>query len=84
MSELNKLILESWLDVDNKNIRGPRDANFFSCDEAYEKEYLADVLEIKTGFSRKKIEDAIDYCCAKLHGNKPRNTFIDCVLTNLL
>lgn len=79
-----ELILESWANDDNKDIRGPRDANFFSCDEQYEKDYLADVLEEHyPDLDRGTIEVAIMLCCGIVAGNKPRAEFVECVLNRL-
>ncbi|KQM21306.1 hypothetical protein [Chryseobacterium sp. Leaf201] len=79
-----KILEDDWSEYDNrKKKRG--DANFFSCQESWEVDYL--VNKIKKNYpniSEQKILEAISQCCKTIPGNKPRKQFVECVMSRLL
>ncbi|PIP96093.1 MAG: hypothetical protein COW00_20050 [Bdellovibrio sp. CG12_big_fil_rev_8_21_14_0_65_39_13] len=66
-----------WDKLDNKKKLGV-DANFVSCSEDYEKNYLIDEL-VDCGASRDEAKKAVEHCCKTVSGNKPRNEFVKCL-----
>ena len=40
-----ELVLEDWSEYDNKKVRGPQDARFFSCEEEWEVIYLINKIQ---------------------------------------
>jgi hypothetical protein len=80
---LEKITESDWSDYDNLK-KKKIDANFFSCGEKWEVDYL--VKKIKEHFpfiDEFRIRSAIGYCCASVEGNKPRKEFVSCVLQSL-
>jgi hypothetical protein len=76
-------ILTDWEDYDNKKKKG-QDANFFSCTEEWEVEYL--IKKIKAynpHLERNNILGAIQLCCRTVSAPHPRKAFVNCVLLRL-
>ncbi|HEY9048259.1 MAG TPA: hypothetical protein VIN08_20270 [Ohtaekwangia sp.] len=76
-------VLENWSDYDNKKKKG-EDANFFSCTESWEVDYL--VNKIKKVFPSQTtdaIVRAIQACCSSISAPRPRRVFVECVLRRL-
>jgi hypothetical protein len=73
-------ILTGWEDYDNKKKKG-QDANFFSCTEEWEVEYL--IKKIKASnpkIERSTIKAAIQSCCRTVKAPRPRKAFVNCVM----
>lgn len=77
-------VLEDWSEYDDRKKR-KGDANFFSCEESWEVDYLVDkIRKSYPNFSEQKIKEAISECCKTVSGNKPRRQFVECVMNRLL
>jgi len=80
----HRVLAEDWTDYDNKKIRDKRDANFFSCEEDWEVEYLVrKIRKYKPNKTDLEIRQAIAHCCRAIPGNKPRKSFVECVMDRL-
>ena len=63
----------SWNDIDNTK-KKEIDKNFVSCDERDGKE-----KNKFNEYEREYGKEAVDYCCKKVKGNKPRKEFEKCL-----
>ena len=74
---------EDWSEYDNKKIRDGRDRSRVSCEEVWEREYIAEKLKkhhpTKT---KEQIHAAIKSCCDQ-GASRVREHFIDCVAGKL-
>ena len=74
---------EDWSEYDNKKIRDGRDRSKFSCEEAWEREYLINKLEKHFPHkTRQHIKDAIEACC-RASSERERTAFVTCVTGRL-
>lgn len=78
-----KLLNEDWSDYDNRK-KKHIDANYFSCEEPWEREYLTrKIRENYPQYSEATIIAAIGACCIEVHAPRPRKTFVECVMRRL-
>lgn len=80
---MNRLF-EDWEEYDNRKIRDRRDGNYFSCEEAWEVDYL--VSKIRRHFPNipeGTIRTAIAMCCSQVGAPRPRKQFVECVAKRL-
>jgi hypothetical protein len=78
------ILNEDWSDYDDRKIRNRRDRSKFSCEERLEVEYLADKL--KRHYPQKSHQvllQAISGCCQKAGAPHSRESFVECVTSNL-
>jgi hypothetical protein len=79
-----RILNDDWENYDNRKIRDNRDRSKFSCDEAWEVNYL--IEKIKKYFPYKTenaIREAISSCCASVSAPRPREEFVACVVRKL-
>lgn len=76
------ILNEDWSDYDNKKLRW-EDRYFFACSEKWEVDYLLKKARKYTLKSDADIMRAISSCCGIMSGNKPRDKFVECVMTKL-
>ena len=75
---------ESWNDEDDKQITGPKDQAFVSCDEEYETKSVVTTMQLEFPDSNKKdIEDVFKECCKDVDSPRPRKEFIECMRSKL-
>ena len=73
----------SWSNVDNKH-KKKYDKNFVSCEEAYEKKFIIDIIsEEFPKLNKPAIEKAVDSCCISIKAPRPRGEFINCIKRKL-
>jgi hypothetical protein len=71
---------EDWTDYDNRKIRDRRDSSRFSCDEAWEVDYLVSKLKKHFPFkSDTSIRSSISACCNTIKAPRQRDEFVECV-----
>ena len=78
-----RILHDDWSEYDNKKKKW-EDRFFFSCEESWEVDYL--VSKIKKIYPLKTdaaIRAAIASCCKEVPGNKPREKFVNCVMSKL-
>ena len=78
------VVNEDWEDYDNRKIRDGRDRSKFSCDEVWEVNYL--IGKLKRHFPYKTenaIREAITDCCEMILAPRPREEFVECVISRL-
>jgi hypothetical protein len=74
---------EDWSDYDNRKKRYA-DANFFSCTESWEREYLVQkIRKVHRQYSENAIITAINSCCREVGAPHPRKAFVECVMKKL-
>lgn len=79
----HKILSEDWENYDDRK-KKKGDANFFSCDEDWEVDYLVDKIHKQyPSIPVVNIRNAIKQCCQTVHGNKPRAKFVECVMDRL-
>jgi hypothetical protein len=80
----NNILADNWSDYDNLKLQGNPDTHFFSCEEQWERDYLRDKIHrIYPEFGIQQIESAIALCCKSTPPPRPRNPFVECVMTIL-
>jgi hypothetical protein len=83
-SMAHPILDEDWSDYDDRKIRDRRDGSKFSCEERWEVEYLADKLKKHyPSKSHQLILQAISQCCQKAGVPHSRESFVECVTSNL-
>lgn len=78
-----ELILEDWSEYDNRKLKKV-DRLFFSCEEKWEVDYL--IKKIKKVYPHLDVNDiafSISACCKIVDAPRPREAFINCVITSL-
>lgn len=76
-------ILLDWEDYDNRK-KKTQDANFFSCSEDWEIEYLIQkIRKLDPRIREGKIITAIGECCGSVDTPRPRKEFLACIVSNL-
>jgi len=79
----HRILNEDWSDYDKKKKKW-EDRFFFSCDEPWEIDYLiGKIRKHEPTKSDATIRAAIASCCKTISGNKPRETFVKCVMGKL-
>jgi hypothetical protein len=79
----HRILNENWSEYDNMKKRWT-DRFYFSCDEPWEVSFLVRLIKKHyPSLSEKHIRMAIESCCSELHGNKPREIFVRCVIGKL-
>lgn len=79
-----KILNEDWSEYDDRKKRGGSDRNDFACSESWEKDYLiAKIQKHYPHFTREQIKTAIVQCCESTRAPRPRNKFIECVISRL-
>lgn len=78
-----RILNEDWSEYDNKKKKW-QDRFFFSCEESWEVDYLvAKIRKVYPLKSEASIRAAISSCCSSMTGNKPRDKFVQCVMSKL-
>jgi hypothetical protein len=78
-----RVLNEDWSDYDNKKKKYV-DRFFFSCEEDWEVDYLvAKIRKVYPLKSEVSIRAAVLSCCKEIPGNKPRDKFVQCVMSKL-
>lgn len=78
-----KILNEDWENYDDRK-KKKGDSRFFSCDEDWEVDYLIEKIHKQhRNITTDKIREAINQCCQTVHGNKPREKFVACVMDRL-
>ena len=78
-----KVLSEDWSDYDNRKKKGT-DAQFFSCDEFWEREYLVHkIRRVYPQYGEDGIGTAISACCLEVRAPHPRKAFVECVMKRL-
>lgn len=78
----HRVLNEDWSDYDNRKKKGV-DSYFFSCTESWEEDYLVKKIQKHYALPEAKIRSAIKECCNTVPGNKPRDKFVQCVMSKL-
>jgi hypothetical protein len=77
------VLSEDWSEYDNKK-KKHTDAQFFSCDEPWEREYLVRTIrKVYSQYSNDDVETAISACCKAVPAPRPRKAFVECVMFKL-
>lgn len=80
---VQKILNEDWSEYDDRK-KKEQDSHFFSCEEAWEVEYLVKKIHKKhPEVSNDKIHLAIKQCCNSVAAPRPRKTFVECVMKRL-
>jgi hypothetical protein len=77
------VLLEDWSDYDNRK-KKKEDRLFVSCEESWEVDYL--VGKFRKHFPYKTevaIRQAIASCCREIPAPRPRDRFVNCVVSKL-
>lgn len=78
-----KILNEDWSDYDNKKKKGI-DRLDFSCEEPWEREYLAKKIQkVYPQYSLAAITAAIGACCVEVRAPRSREVFVKCVMRRL-
>ena len=78
------ILEEDWSDYDDRKIKESKNVSKFSCEDRWEIEYLADKLKKHYPLkSHQLILEAISKCCHKTDASHSRETFVECVTSNL-
>lgn len=79
----NQILNEDWSDYDDRK-KKRTDAQFFSCEESWEREYLLrKIRRVYSQYSEATITAAISACCVEVRGPRPRKAFVECVMRRL-
>jgi hypothetical protein len=77
----HRILNEDWSDYDNR--KKIEDRLFFSCEEAWEVDYLLDkIRKYVPHKTDAEIRQAILSCCTEIPAPRPRNTFVTCLMEN--
>jgi hypothetical protein len=77
-------IMENWSEYDNKKKKS-EDSRFFACTESWEVEYLISrITKVYPYKSKESIKAVIEACCKQINAPRPREKFVQCVLTRLV
>ena len=75
---------EHWKDYDNRKVTGNPDRKYFACTEAWEFNYLRDLIKRRHPvLTIETISAAILTCCKEIGAPHPRKTFVECVVKRL-
>ncbi|MCW3105730.1 MAG: hypothetical protein JWQ09_236 [Segetibacter sp.] len=78
-----RVLNENWSDYDDRKKRHA-DARFFSCEEAWERDYLIKkIRKVYPQYGEALIQAAISACCLEVRAPRPRKTFVECVIRRL-
>jgi hypothetical protein len=78
-----KILNEDWSDYDDRKKKHV-DSKYFSCEEAWEREYLVKkIYKSYPIYSETTITAAISACCSEVHAPRPRKLFVECVMRRL-
>lgn len=79
---LQKVLNEDWSYYDNRKKRY-EDRFFFSCEKAWEVNYLTSKIQRITSKSESTIRAAIASCCRLVSAPRPRKHFVEWVMAKL-
>ena len=78
-----RVLSEDWSDYDDRK-KKRTDAQFFSCEESWEREYLVrKIRKVYPQYSEAAITAAVSACCLEVRAPRPRKTFVECVMRRL-
>lgn len=78
-----RVLSEDWSDYDDRK-KKRTDAQFFSCEESWEREYLVrKIRKVYPQYSEAAITAAISACCLEVRAPRPRKNFVECVMRRL-